>query len=94
MSLRAAVEAALAGIVDPETGQDLVAMGLIRAIEIEGQTARVAMTTTVPGCPLAQMLRLGAEAAVAAVPGIARAEVTLRHDPPWTPERIGRGVWA
>ncbi|WP_347267085.1 metal-sulfur cluster assembly factor [Paracoccus sp. (in: a-proteobacteria)] len=91
--LRPLVEGALAGIIDPETGTDLLAMGLVRAIAISGTEVSVTMTTTTPGCPLASVLRLGAETAVAAVPGVTRAEVVLRHDPPWSPERIGRGVW-
>ncbi|MBV0892361.1 metal-sulfur cluster assembly factor [Paracoccus sp. Z118] len=92
--LRQPVIDALSGIIDPETGHDLVAMGLIRSVEIEGARARVTMTTTIRGCPMAEMLRLGAEAAVASVPGITDAEVTLEWEPPWTPDRIGGGVWA
>lgn len=91
--LRPLVEAALAAIIDPETGQDLLAMGLIRNISISGGCVRVGMTTTTPGCPLAGVLRLGAETAIAAIPGVTGAQVVLDHDPPWSPERIGRGVW-
>lgn len=82
------VRAALASIVDPETGRDLVAMGMIYDIAVEGDTARVTMTTTVRGCPLSGLLRTGAETAVAAVPGIAKVEITMTWDPPWTPDRM------
>lgn len=84
----AAVRAALASIVDPETGRDLVAMGMIYDIAVEGDTARVTMTTTVKGCPMSGLLRTGAETAVAAVPGIATVEITMTWDPPWTPDRM------
>ena len=84
----AAVRAALASIVDPETGRDLVAMGMIYDIAVEGDTARVTMTTTVKGCPMSDLLRTGAETAVAAVPGIATVEITMTWDPPWTPDRM------
>lgn len=91
-ALHQAVEAALRGIIDPETGRDLIAMGLIYDIRVEngreGAIARITMTTTTPGCPLAEMLRLGAEAAVAGVPGIATAEVRLTWEPRWTPDRL------
>lgn len=86
--LRDRVEEALTSVIDPETGRDLVAMGLIYGIRTEGGLAEVDMTTTTRGCPLSEMLRLGAEAAVAGVPGVARAEVRLTWDPPWTPERM------
>ncbi|RJL10533.1 metal-sulfur cluster assembly factor [Paracoccus siganidrum] len=88
----AEVRAALATVIDPETGHDLVAMGMIYAVELEGDLLRVTMTTTIRGCPMAELLRAGAEAALAGLPGIARAEVRLTWDPPWTPARIGAGI--
>lgn len=86
--LRAAVIAALRGVVDPETGRDLVSMGLVYEVAVTGGAVHVTMTTTTRGCPLSGMLRAGAEAAVAAVPGVAGASVALTWDPPWTPDRI------
>lgn len=86
--LSKAAEAALRGIIDPETGRDIVAMGLIYDIALQEGRARITMTTTTPGCPLAELLRQGAEAAVAAVPGIAGAEVHLTWEPRWTPDRM------
>lgn len=88
-----AVVAALRRVVDPETGQDLVAMGLIYDVAVRDGRAEIVMTTTTRGCPLSEMLRLGAEAAVLAVPGIARASVLLTWDPPWTPDRIAAGAF-
>lgn len=82
------IEAALRQVIDPETGRDIVAMGLVYGIEAEGSVARVAMTTTTRGCPLSEFLRMGAEQAVAAVPGVERAEIRLTWDPPWTPDRM------
>lgn len=92
MSDTAAVTAALRGIIDPETGRDLVAMGLIYGVEVADGAARVTMTTTTRGCPLSEFLRMGAQASVAALPGITRAEVRLTWDPPWTPDRMERGA--
>ncbi|WP_225026903.1 metal-sulfur cluster assembly factor [Xinfangfangia pollutisoli] len=79
---------ALRGVVDPETGRDLMAMGMIYEARLSGGFAQVTMTTTSRGCPLTEMLRQGVEAAVLAVPGIDRAEVCLTWDPPWTPDRM------
>lgn len=88
----AAAIAALRRIIDPETGHDLVTMGLIYAVAVEGGRADVTMTTTTRGCPLSETLRQGAEAALRAVPGIRDARVTLTWDPPWTPDRIAAGA--
>ena len=83
-----ALRAALRNVQDPETGRDLIAMGMIYDCRVTDGTARVTMTTTTRGCPLTEMLRMGVEAAALTVPGIAAAEVTLTWDPPWTPERM------
>ena len=83
-----ALSAALRNVQDPETGRDLIAMGMIYESRITGGTAQITMTTTTRGCPLTEMLRMGVEAAALAVPGITAAEVTLTWDPPWTPDRM------
>lgn len=92
MADRDTVLDALRQVVDPETGCDLVAMGLIYDVSVEGDRAQVTMTTTTRGCPLSEMLREGAEAAVLAAPGVAGAAVTLTWEPPWTPDRIAAGA--
>lgn len=86
--IAAGLEQALRGVCDPETGRDLIAMGMIYEARIAGASAHVTMTTTTRGCPLTEMLRLGVEAAVLAVPGIEAAEIRLSWDPPWTPKRM------
>ena len=83
------IRAALASVIDPETGHDLLAMGMIYAVERAGDQIRVTMTSTVRGCPMAEMLRLGVQTALAALPGLTRAEVVLTWAPPWTPARMG-----
>ncbi|MCZ0963131.1 metal-sulfur cluster assembly factor [Paracoccus benzoatiresistens] len=85
---RTAVLAALRQVMDPEAGQDLVSMGLVYDVAVRDGRASVIMTTTTRGCPLSEMLRMGAEAAVLAVPGVTEADVALTWDPPWTPDRI------
>ncbi|MBJ2153140.1 metal-sulfur cluster assembly factor [Paracoccus sp. IB05] len=86
--LAAGLEQTLRRVVDPETGRDLIAMGMIYEARIAGTCAHVTMTTTTRGCPLTEMLRLGVEAALLAMAGIETAEVRLTWDPAWTPERM------
>lgn len=78
------IRSALRQVIDPETGRDLVAMGMIYAARFEAGRAHVTMTTTTRGCPLTGMLRMGVEAALLALPGVMAAEVTLTWDPPWS----------
>ncbi|WP_017999259.1 metal-sulfur cluster assembly factor [Paracoccus sp. N5] len=79
---------ALRGVLDPETGRDLIAMGMIYDLRQQAGTVHVTMTTTTRGCPLTDMLRMGVQAALLSVPGIAAVEVTLTWEPPWSPDRM------
>jgi metal-sulfur cluster biosynthetic enzyme len=83
---RADVLAALRTILDPETGRDLMAMGLIYSVTVTGDDVQITMTTTTRGCPLAQMLRQGVNAALLKLPGVGHVTVDLTYDPPWTPD--------
>jgi len=59
---------ALREVVDPELGLDVVALGLIRDLKIQDQSAEVMMILTTPFCPYApammEMTRQKAEVAL------------------------------
>jgi metal-sulfur cluster biosynthetic enzyme len=59
---------ALREVVDPELGLDVVALGLIRDLKIEDQSAEIKMILTTPFCPYApammEMTRQKAEEAL------------------------------
>lgn len=76
---------ALAIVIDPELGRNVVEMGLIYAIECdsEGKVA-IAMTTTTRGCPAASFLTEAVRACAAEVAGVHEVNVTLTYDPAWT----------
>ncbi len=79
---------ALKQVVDPELGVNLVDLGLVYDVSIEGADVRVKMTLTTPGCPMHDSLVKGAERALAQIPGIASAQVGMVWDPPWNPTMI------
>ena len=83
-----AVRNALKTVKDPELNLDLVVLGLVYDIEVEGSSARATISLTTPMCPAAEQIVEDARAAVAGVDGVEDAEVELTFDPPWTPERI------
>ena len=70
-----AVRTALTGVVDPELGADIVDLGMVRDIEIEGGAVRIEVALTVAACPLRDQLRADVERHVRAVPGVERVEV-------------------
>ena len=79
---------ALKAVEDPELNLDVVVLGLIYDIEVNGADVRVVMSLTSPMCPVADQLVKDAERAVSEVEGVEGCEVELTFDPPWTPERI------
>ncbi len=82
--------AALAGVVDPELGIDIVELGLVYGLEVGERTVSVTMTLTTPGCPLHDVIVDGVERALTR-PGGPRVDVEVVWDPPWDPGRIGMG---
>ena len=88
MPTEAEVRKALRQVKDPELNLDLVVLGLIYDIKIDGGRVDVTMSLTSPMCPVAGQLLDDARAAVEGVPGVTQAEVELTFSPPWTPERI------
>lgn len=80
---------ALKDIFDPEIPVNIYDLGLIYGVEVtdEGQ-AIVTMTLTTPHCPVAESMPAEVEMRVAAVPGIAFADVNLVWDPPWDPQKM------
>ena len=83
-----AVRDALKSVKDPELNLNLVVLGLVYDIEVEGSAAKVTISLTTPMCPAAGQILEEAREAVAGVEGVEDAQVKLTFDPPWTPERI------
>lgn len=82
------VRNALKKVKDPELNIDLVVLGLIYDIEVDGSSVDVVMSLTSPMCPVAGQIVEEAKNAVLGVEGVEEADVQLTFDPPWTPERI------
>ena len=83
------IACALKTVFDPEIPCDIYELGLIYRVEIgEDRLAKIEMTLTAPGCPVAGDLIRSVETAVGAVPGIAGANVAMVFDPPWDQVRM------
>jgi metal-sulfur cluster biosynthetic enzyme len=79
---------ALREVEDPELGMDIVELGLVYDVEIEGPKAKVIHTLTSMGCPAGPMIQEDIHNAAASLPGVEEVEVELSWDPPWTPDRM------
>jgi metal-sulfur cluster biosynthetic enzyme len=79
-----AVRDALRGVIDPELGNNLVDLGMVRGIDIADEQVTVQLVLTAPGCPLAGWIVAQTRQAVGALPGVKQVEVALL-DEPWQP---------
>jgi metal-sulfur cluster biosynthetic enzyme len=83
-----AVLDALKTVKDPELNLNLVVLGLVYDVEVEGTHVHTRISLTSPMCPVAEEIVHMAEAAVLGVEGVETAKVQLTFNPPWTPDRI------
>jgi metal-sulfur cluster biosynthetic enzyme len=79
---------ALHGVEDPELGMDIVELGLMYDVEVDGQNVKVLYSLTSMGCPAGAMIADGILEAAQSVPGVEGVETELTFDPPWTPDRM------
>lgn len=80
---------ALKNIIDPEIGANIVDLGLIYDLKVEGEKVEVLMTLTSLGCPLANSLISEVESKLKEA-GFKNVKITLTFNPPWTPEKMNK----
>lgn len=82
------VKLALRRVKDPELNLNIIDLGLVYGISVDGNDVSIDMSLTSPGCPSGPEIMGDAEQELKAVPGIGNVAVNLVWSPPWTPERI------
>jgi metal-sulfur cluster biosynthetic enzyme len=80
--------AAMRECYDPEIPVNIVDLGLIYNLRIEGSNVDITMTLTAIGCPVGPEVMGDVESHVKSVPGVESCTVNLTYDPPWTPDRM------
>jgi ATP-binding protein involved in chromosome partitioning len=88
----AAVTDALATVMDPELHQDLVTLGMVERVTIEGGSVSVRIQLTTPACPMKAQIEREVRAAVSAVAGVERVDVELGAEVRGTPQAALPGV--
>ncbi len=79
----------LTGIIDPETGINILDMGLIYEILIAPGQIHIYMTTTSPACPVGAMLTDEIRATlVRKYSATLCINIELTYDPPWEPSMM------
>lgn len=62
-------------VLDPEIGQNIVDLNMVRDIDIDGERVRVKIALTVAHCPLAKTLQTDVEKALRKIPGVSSVTV-------------------
>jgi len=79
---------ALQECYDPEIPVNIVDLGLVYDVEIDGGKVAVKMTLTAPGCGMGTMIAADAKQKIIGLEGVEDASVDLVWDPPWNPSMI------
>jgi ATP-binding protein involved in chromosome partitioning len=73
----AAVFDALRAVQDPDLHKDIVALGFVKNLTIEGGRVAFTIELTTPACPVKDLMRDQARAAVSAVPGVSDVSIEM-----------------
>jgi metal-sulfur cluster biosynthetic enzyme/ribosomal protein L22 len=84
----AAVREALFDVIDPDLGVNIVDLGFVRAVTIEGRTAVITMTLTSAACPLTGVMEDQIRAELASLGDIEEFRVDWQWVPAWRPADI------
>ena len=82
---------AMKDVVDPELGINVVDLGLVYGVDLDGSTAVVDMTLTSAACPLTDVIEEQTKSALTAGPDgglVSDVRINWVWMPPWGPEKI------
>jgi metal-sulfur cluster biosynthetic enzyme len=88
MPTREDVFEALKVVEDPELGMDIVELGLVYDVEVDGPKVRVTYSLTSMGCPVGPLIEQQIAETVSEMPGVEEVEPELTWSPPWSPEKM------
>jgi ATP-binding protein involved in chromosome partitioning len=71
------VEAALRGVIDPELGADIVDLGMVSTIDIDGGAVVVGIALTIAACPMRDQIEGDVVRKVRALPGVEAVDVNI-----------------
>lgn len=72
-----AVLEALSAVMDPDLRKDIVSLGFVQNLRVEGDRVSFDIELTTPACPVKAQLEAEARERVGALPGVATVDVTM-----------------
>jgi metal-sulfur cluster biosynthetic enzyme len=86
-----AVYEVLANVIDPDLGVNIVDLGFVRAVAVDGQTAVITMTLTSAACPLTGVMENQIGTELVALGCIEDFRIDWQWIPAWRPADITDG---
>lgn len=82
----------LRDVIDPELGVNIVDLGLIYNILVDGDKVTLEYTVTTPGCPMRRYLEQQIEESLQSIDEIEEFEARLVWEPEWSVDMIKEDV--
>lgn len=73
-------------------GVDIVSLGLVYGVRVDGPAVLVQMTMTTPFCPLETYFRDSVVKAVTALTEVKTVNLDFIFEPPWSPSKMKPGI--
>jgi metal-sulfur cluster biosynthetic enzyme len=73
---------------DPELGINIVDLGLVYDVSVEGDTVHVTYTLTTMGCPIGPLIEAQIKQLLEPIEGVDKVDAEMVLTPPWTPEKM------
>ena len=96
----ASVRDALKQVDDPELGINIVDLGLVYEVAIEGTEVNVLMTLTTPFCPVGPQIKAQIDQILkSSIPDVTKGSVEFTFNPPWDKDMMSEeakeelGIW-
>ena len=94
------VREALRTVIDPELNLNVLDLGLIYGIDVQGGSVKVTYTLTSPGCPLGPVIKGQMQSALTRLAWVKEVHPELAWNPPWDPKTMASeeiktelGIW-
>src|SRR5260370_42261806 len=85
---------ALRQVKDPELDMNIIDLGLVYDVEVDGGAVSVKMTLTSPGCPAGPMITNDAYRVLRGLDGVTDVDIEIVWEPYWAPDRMDPNVRA
>lgn len=75
-------------VIDPEVGINIVDLGLVYDVLLNGRDVRIVVTMTTPACPLSGYITKEIRSVLNRIQGIGEVTIDLVWKPSWSPQMM------